>query len=568
MIAGLAWMLPANASLLLAAHALLRRLRTDAPAVNGLLFVLLHLLLMSCGVLLAGTTGGLTPGILGIGGSILLAILLLLGEHRHLRLPPRPEMGRATAVLAALLAVRMAVQVWFFAPHGGDALAYHLPKVAEWIRAGAFTREMGMDRCASFPAGFELIEAWWVVFLHHDVLIELAGVEYALLAFLALRALALNLGLSDRTSCFAATLYVLTPMFSLQTTSCMNDAAVAALVLALAALVAERAHPALVLIPLGLIWGTKGTGLFTLPGWVLLAAWRRGQPFLRPASVRVAAAAGVVSLVGAGFWLLRNWLWYGHPLFPVHGDNPAFVDLVQKGPRLESLGKNTLSFVSSLIYDADRPLTPISERTAGWGAIGFSVGVVALIQRMREEVAFRRMGAAFGLSMLSVFLMVQPDPWNARFVLFAPAILCIAAARFLETVRPAAVVLGIGIVLEFAVSILPGGLPRADLLVMLKQPWRERSAHALPQAVPPGAPIGVFTPSLARTNTYSLYGSDLSHEVVYLRLYSVGELEAEMRRRKLEFVRVTVKSRQRFEFLDLVARGRFRAIGEDLYHLE
>src|SRR6185436_10571518 len=117
----------------------------------------------------------------GAAGVAALAVLLARGAHKGLLPPARPEWPRWVAVVAALLALRLLIQVWFFAPHVGDTISYHLPKVAEWVRAGALVREAGSDPRASFPAGFELIETWWVLFLHHDLLIEMAGLEFLLL---------------------------------------------------------------------------------------------------------------------------------------------------------------------------------------------------------------------------------------------------------------------------------------------------------------------------------------------------------------------------------------------------
>jgi hypothetical protein len=51
------------------------------------------------------------------------------------------------------------------------------------------------------------------VFLHHDVLIELAGAEFLLVSFAAVRALAETAGVSPRHAGFAAFLYVLTRGF-------------------------------------------------------------------------------------------------------------------------------------------------------------------------------------------------------------------------------------------------------------------------------------------------------------------------------------------------------------------
>src|SRR5262249_31754028 len=195
---------------------------------------------------------------IGVMGAVALLGLGLARAFRGLRAPRLPPLGWALGTLTAMVAVRLAAQVWLFAPYSGDVLSYHLPKVAEWVRAGHFTREMGVDSHATFPAGFELVETWWVVFLHHDVLIEMAGVEFLSLALAAVVALATEIGLSAPAAGFAGLVYVLTPGFHVQVTSCLNDAPAAALVLATAALIVGRA-------PLGLIALVAGLGIGVKP---------------------------------------------------------------------------------------------------------------------------------------------------------------------------------------------------------------------------------------------------------------------------------------------------------------
>jgi hypothetical protein len=560
MIAGLLGMAVANAAFLLAAHAVLRRIRTDNPPLNAVLFVLIHLLLLSTAVLTAGLTGFLTPLALGVLGAGLLAALLFLREHRFLPRPSVPEMGRWTALLAALIALRMLLQVWFLCPYNADAIAYHLPKVAEWIRAGAFTREMGTDVVASFPAGFELIETWWVVFLHHDVLIEMAGVEFAVLAFLAVRLLALELKLSGRAASLAATLYLLTPAFSLQATSCLNDGPVGALVLSMAALAAARAHPALLLLPLGLVLGIKSTGLYALPGWALLWFWRRKDPRTVPASVKGALAVGGIAAAAGAFWYVRNLLWYGNPIHPVKSGG-----YVQTAPRLSSLGANLGELVTNLFFDGQWGFTPLCFGTSGWGIAAASIGVVALLVQIRDERALRGVAVAFLVSMGCVLLLVKPDAWFARFIVFFPAILCIAAARLAESTRPVAVLLALACIVQFPGGLLPQEKSIVDYIGLMRQPWRRRSAAPMRDMVPPGDPIAVYTTT--RVPLYLLYGPDYSRQVVYLRISSVDRLVEAMEQKSLRHVFVSLGMRAGYDLEEMVRTGRLRRSGKRFFTL-
>jgi len=566
MIEGLLWMALAHGAVLLASHAVLRRIRTENPLPNGVLFVLIHLLLVSGVVLVAGLTGFLRPRPLGLFGAVLLAALLLLREHRELRLPARPDVGRATAALAALIGLRLLLQVWFFAPFDGDAVSYHLPKIAEWVQRGAFTREMGSDYCAPFPAGFELVETWWVVFLHHDVLIEMAGVEFALLGFLAVRLLAEGVGLSPRPAFLAATLYVLTPTFTLQNVACLNDAPVAALVLTIAAFVVTRAHPVLLLLPLGLVAGIKGTGLYALPGWVVLALLLRKEPFARPASVRWATALGVAALAVGGYWYVRNFVWYGSPVYPVKSGELSFhqqVYYIQVGPSLASLRYSLDSLVSDLIYDRQKGFSTLGTGVSGWGILPFSLGALAVLHEIRGDRKLRQVALAFLISTLTVLLMVKTDAWFARFLLSTPALACIAVARLAGTLRPVAVIVALGAALQFVGTMLPQQWPPGDMVAMMRKPWRTRSAAAFVDVEPTNEPVAVY--AVRRSPTYLMYGPDYSRRVEYLRDVKIADLADELDRRGLRLLYLNIYQRPKYDFEALVRRGTFGQVQRNYY---
>ncbi|RPH35294.1 MAG: hypothetical protein EHM91_17415, partial [Planctomycetota bacterium] len=132
MILGALAMIAANVASALGARMLLSRVAVGRQAVDFVLFLLLRLLLLSAVVLVAGSAGGLTAGVLGITGAAAIALLLALGAHRGLRRPDMEGWDRWVLVLGALVAVRLLIQVWFLAPYHDDVIGYHLPKIAEW----------------------------------------------------------------------------------------------------------------------------------------------------------------------------------------------------------------------------------------------------------------------------------------------------------------------------------------------------------------------------------------------------------------------------------------------------
>ncbi len=567
MILGIFWFLVANAAALLGAWALLDRVRTRVPSADLVLFLLFRLALISGAVILAGLAGTLTALGLGIMGTAALGVLLAAGAHRTLRKPSLPEVGLFSGILAALVAARLLAQVWYFTPHIGDAIAYHLPKVAEWIRAGAFTREMGVDTHSTFPAGFELIETWWVVFLRHDVLIEMAGVEFIFLGFAATYALANSLGLGNRSAFFAAVLYALTPGLHLQATSCLNDGPAAALVVATAALIMARAPVRLVLVAVGLGIGVKATYGYALPGLALLWFLVRREPAATLVSRRLGTALAALALCVGGFWYVRNLAWYGSPTYPVGKYGLGGPYPIQFGPSLSSLYRNTSNLLETRINDSEGPYGALTSNISGWGAAAFACGILSLLAGLRADPRIRKLAVAFTLSLLGVFLFTLVDPWSMRFVLFFPALLAVATARLCVECRGAGVVAGLALILQFAGTIIPSELSLNAFHSLGRMGWRERTMAKVLGAWPPGETVGYFVDN--RNAAYLLYRPDFSCRVIYFRSKSADDLLKDIDRSGVRTLFAAPAGIDHYEILsECVRRGRLLKIRGFLYSVQ
>ncbi len=541
MILGLASMIAANAACLLATHAVWKRCRTGAAPADAALFLLIRFAIATSTILLSGSAGFLNGPALGLAGAATLGALLLGGAHRDVRLTDFRVLHRAIPPLllgtAGFFLVRLLLQVWFLSPSSGDAISYHLPKVAEWIQAGRITAETGVAYRTPFPGGFELFEIWWCVFLHHDLLIELAGVEAWCLAFAALYAIARWTGLDRHGAFLASLLFGATPVVLMQAVSGLNDLPVVALYLAAAALVLFRAHPLLLLLPVGLGLGVKPTLGFALPGLLILAFLVRRQPPAAKPDRRAMGTLAVMALGAGSYWYLRNWVLYDNPIFPASQGSMFEEYMVQQvGPSLSSLKENLRRLVDSRMYDSLRGYNPQCELAANWGPAAFAVGLPGLLLGLRQDSRLRILAVGFGVSTCSVLLMVISDWWYTRFVLFVPALLSIAAARLGVSLRGISLVLAAAIGYAFIGTLATdrvstvGELPR-----MVRQGWRQRASDLLGESFPKGerrmASIG------KGEYDYLLYGPDFSRRVYYLRTEDPREIVSEMRRRDVRVVR-------------------------------
>jgi len=566
-------LLAGNAASVLGGSELTRRIRTGHPGTDLVLFLLLRLLLISVAILLAGLCGGLTPATMGCAGVLALAALLASGAQRRLPRLRLPACGALLLAAAALVLLRLVAQVWLLSPYDFDALSYHLTKIGEWIRAGRFTREMGVDTHASFPAGFELVETWWVVFLRHDVLIEMAGLEFLLVAAASAHLIARRLGLSERASFFAALLYVLTPGLHIQATSCLNDAPIAALTAATFALIAARAPlPALLLVA-ALATGVKATYLYAAPG---AAAWwllQRKEASLRSASPRLAIALAALALAVGGFWYARNAVWYGNPIHPVGTAGliaPTGEKKIQFGPSLESARSNLSDLLEERLYDRASPLSPLLIDIAGWGGVVFACGLPALLLLSRDHAGFRRLALCFVLSLLCVMVLVNHDPWMLRFVLFFPLLPCLAVAELAERHRETLAVALPALLVQFVLTSLPAERRFQDFGRLSALSWRERSVARCIDAWPPTDAVAYVAdePVHNRGESYLLYRPDFSCRVVYPGAASFRELQERMEAQQVRLLYLSRTSRPHPALIEEGLRlKRLRRVGPRFYEL-
>ena len=479
-----------------AALALRRAWRLENGSVGILVFLLLFTAVQSLVVLAAGLTGTLSFWPMAIACGIGWA-LLQLRKPRTVVVFARPE-NRTEWALVGLAAVGVAslvVKSFFVAPATGDILQYHLPKVAEWVQAGRFVWHINHEARLWFSAGFELIETWWVIFLHHDRLIELGGVQMAILAAASVYTLAESM---EARPGLAAVVYLFLPAVLLNATSCGNDLAVAALTLAGYALVAAGAPRPLQAFPILLAIGIKATGAFAAVGIVAYACFRDRPPKL-PRSAAVALTAA--GLLLAGFWYVRNAAVAGHPLYPARG-NPEGT-WVTPDIDIESF-QQTIQVLPSRLADK-YPYESTSPRSSGWGWAVLPLGLPALLLALRADRRFRLLALSFLIGAGVTLTCVWLQDTSLRFVLWFPALFALALARQKAPFWTAAAMAAC--LVNFAATAVPYEL--------------RHSRHLqVPATVARDEPIAcVFTQT---ASSYRLYNPDFSRRVFYPR--SMDEL--------------------------------------------
>lgn len=520
--------LTANLSVLLGSLSVLHRLSSKRSSLDLMLLLLIRYVIIALLVLVAGLAHALTPLALGALGLVGVATWFATGEQRRLPafLAATPTLGIPTTVLLGLLGLWFCVMPALLQPYSVDPLSYHLPKVATWIQQGSLLPYPGADIRETFPAGFELLETWWALFFHHDVLIEFAGVEFLALGAAATTALARYAGLGVKASAFAAVFFCLTPALGLQATACMNDGAVTSMQLATLALVAFRAHPALIFTSIAVGFGLKPTYGAVLPGAALLWWRERSSTPLVIERKSWATALAVAAMAIGGFWYAQNAVQHGNPLYPV-----GSLSTVDRGTPTASgaVLRRVNELAGTAVYDEADHYTVQFILVAGWGVLAFAAGGVGLISTARRSPNLRRLAAAVGLTVLVALLIAPPGSFYLRFILVAPALGAIAAASLGETLPRTIPLLAIAALFTFASMIRPA----------------DRMPDPKFQDVPLDATVACLRGTHDDSNgeSYLAYGPGFSRKVVYLeRAETIEDLMAQLKAQHVGWVFAQARS--------------------------
>ena len=288
----------------------------------------------------------LVPGALAIlGPATVVACALLLAtaaalirprprERLTAQFPPAPPSGRLSwGIAAAGIALVSLYVLGWAADHGAvatrhvDMTTFHLPNVVRWMQTGSFWQidEFVPHRSfGTYPNTSDVVLVGVMLPFDSDFLVRLTNIPLLAMTGLGIYCLGRELTAPAAPAALFAAALVATPVVTMIALEGLADTLMlAGFAAGMAFLVRHRRTGAttdLVVagLGLGMSLGSKWYALpataIVIAGWVLASVTDRRA--LRTVLKRAGALTALVGLAG-GFWMLRNLVELGNPVFPV-----------------------------------------------------------------------------------------------------------------------------------------------------------------------------------------------------------------------------------------------------------
>jgi hypothetical protein len=286
----------------------------------------------------------------------------------------------------------------------------------------------------------------------------------------------------------------------------------------------------------GVVLGGVGrslTGVARLPTKLLNEA--RAQRL--PANLTVFGLLVAALLLGC-YWYVRNEVLQGNPFYP-YGVSVAGTELEPPEGQtrrmdLPNLWAN-LQLTAEKFGDKQGRITPDLPETTGWGWVAYGMGIPALLWAVIRRPDFRALTLGFCLSGLTLLLSSPTSPWNMRYMIWFPALLCLALGAVQDGLphspraAPNALALLFAgcLALNFSSTVNYNLVKVADLKSMLERPFRDRQAAYLRVHVPleyENALLHVPPEAILGYNVhrngfiYPLFRADFSQRLAYIRV--------------------------------------------------
>jgi hypothetical protein len=407
---------------------------------------------------------GFALAILAFAALVALVIGWLAGRATAAPREPRealPRAGRGVASLlsfGAIAALCGSLLAAFALPViAYDALAYRLPVIADWLDSGRIAWLVTDDAVRNgYPLGQEAVSSVIVAATGSMRFVAGASFFYVAAGALSVWHFALRAGVDGALARAAAALFLFVPMVILNAPSAYVDASFAGAAVAFLLLSAELSaapRDSVLAAAAGMAaahsLALKGTGLAIVLSAGVVAGISLAVRSRRPGGPARRDAASAVMITAAfaapgAFWVLRNVVHTGNPLWPVEltvaghklfpgvASMEAVLDVAHNTPPALARLSEPMRILRTWT-ELGGPATDFDDRGGGLGLIWplFAVPalVLTLVRLLRGDAALRgRASIAVALGATALAFAIQPMRWWPRYTIWLWGIGAVAMA--------------------------------------------------------------------------------------------------------------------------------------------
>jgi len=626
-------MIIGNVFVTLVSIKLFRIIRSKVNYLDIAIFGFVWVYIATLYTLTLGVLGLLEPHKIAIISTIGLLVLFIFSfnKFKHprqwldslpkLNFPRMSLIGIILCIFIFLQLARIIIHIWFIPPYVWDTVVYHLVNVAEWVQKERIYPVITPVGRVYWPASFELLETWFVIFLHHDLLIKVGPFLYYLATGASAYALARSLKLNGILSATATILYLFTPSLAIQATACKNDVGISTVFLFSIAIIVDylvndrrdtfplHRQILFVIMAFCLGIGIKPYMMFISLAPAIIGFWalwkhrktitpplkKGGRGDFKPSlSFYIFIFLIASSLFLGSYWYIRNWVVFANPFHPTDfriGDHLIFGtgDAVQFGPgqrgsaSLSGMWENLRSFLTVKIFDKSGAYNSSLGDMSGWGWFNFVCGLPALLYALIFIKNLRLIIISFIIALVSLFAFISIDPWYMRFTLWFPIIFALSFIFLIQNLSYKwlkALLLNIAMIcaiLNWIAVLNVGEISVEDFQKMMSMPTLQRSTAELThqydgayekalQIIPKDKVIGVCFPNNGWA--YPLYDADFSQHLEYVPIDDM-QFARNMKQKGIHYLfieRITPEQTQLIQ--KAVQAGYLKKIEEFLYALK
>lgn len=458
-------------------------------------------------------------------------------------------------------------------PDTTDALAYHLPAVAHWLRSGKIsTVPNAYSLINTHPMNTELLFLWNSIFLNDDIIVDSTQLFFAILGAIGIYAIGRRYNISKKASLIAGYIYFLTPCVLMQLRTCYVDIALASSLILLFnffLIFLRRQNTCTLLLwglASGIALGIKHTAIIFIA--ILICIWfflvlskkyesNISNKITKTFLLQLFLFFFIIALIGS-YWYVRNLVLYKNPIYPY---NVSFLGTNLFHGLFSVEEVNTLRVMECrdcpyfyklalLFFDNTTAQGVYTYDSAfiGFGPIFSIIGIPSFLFCLFLSFKTKNISILLYPLISIIIFLLHPVKWYPRYHIYMLPAISLSIAYTLDHLnfsRKAILTLLNVLILYVLFHNLPNFrvFGYFDNLMHFKRatiPWFLQNDYAWAEDIPQNSMIGYD--NVPHKMIYNLFGYNFKNDVINVASLSENTLQHLIKHKNINYIVVGFKN--------------------------